>query len=253
MSKVVVDLGNGYRLTENDLKFSNYRHGCEKRFVGAENPVDELSVYRSLLYSMLSAAQNTPKLIKVYENIKRHGMDRPGSANNISQKELKYLFGGLRFPNVKMKRYVLFDKWFGEEEPKRFVSHMAKSINEGRLEEQKCLRHYLSKKGPAGVKHKVASLAIQTLAKEPRQVGIVCNDKWIYEIMNKTGHTVNGEEIRIPDGRTVPGIPVRIYLGCEKIITEYAKKAGLSPGEMAYGLWCKYAYVEPNKELSDFF
>jgi thermostable 8-oxoguanine DNA glycosylase len=255
MSKTVVDLGRGYVLTESDLKFSRYRHKQEKEFIGTKNPVDGRSVYKAVTYSLLTAAQNTPKLIRVYDSVKRHGLNVPENVTSDRHEEVNYLLKGMRFPNVKKDRIKKLPEWWKKAESQCIVDELVKCVNENDVKKQKCVRHVLDAKGPEGVSRKTASLVIQCLAQDLKDVGVVTVDLWALKVLKDLGYKVNGREVRVPDGRTVPGMTSKEYLECERILTKEAERFGLSPGELGYGLWCKLAYVERNinGEISSYF
>jgi thermostable 8-oxoguanine DNA glycosylase len=244
MSKTVVDLGKGYVLTESDLKFSRLRHKEERDFIGVKSPVDAQSVYKAFEYSILTAAQNTSKLIRVYDNIKRHGMDNPENVAKASDSELRYLLDGTRFHKVKFKRFKDLPVWWEQEDSKKIVDELMECINNKEVRKQKCIRHVLDQRGPEGLSRKCASLAIQSLFDDLKNVYVGTIDLWWLRALKNIGYEINGHEIEVPDGRTVSGLRPKDYLGCERIIEREASRFGTSPGELSYALWCKYALID---------
>lgn len=248
----IVAYSGKFAIKKRDLAYAHHRHDYERDFVGIKTPINKEMVFSTITYSMLSAAQNTPRLIKVYDNIRRRKMNVPENIKKSSNEDIKKLLKGTRFPNVKIERFKKLPEWWEKKETGDIVNYIVEKINENDVGKQKCLRHMLAVDGPIGVSHKTSSMIVQTLTENLRDVKVVTVDKWILEALNKMGHTVRGREIKVPDYRTVPGITKREYIECEKIISEDAENFGLSPGELGYTLWCNLAQIKRDKGLFEY-
>lgn len=248
MSDVVAYSGK-FRITKNDIAYAHHRHDYERDFIGVGEPIDRQMVFSTITYSMLSAAQNTPRLIKVYDKIRRRKMNIPENIKKSSDGDIEALLKGTRFPKVKMERFKKLPEWWEKKESQDVVDYVVEKINSNDVSKQKCMRHMLSVNGPLGVSHKTSSLIVQTLTKDLKDVDVVTVDKWILDVLKRMGHTINGRNIKVPDYRTVPGITKKEYIECERIISEDAERFGLSPGELGYTLWCNLAYIKRDKGL----
>ena len=93
MSDIVAYSGK-FAITKRDLAYSHHRHDYERDFIGIKSPINKDMVFSTITYSMLSAAQNTPKLIKVYDKIRRRKMNLPENIKNSSDSDIRKLLKG---------------------------------------------------------------------------------------------------------------------------------------------------------------
>ena len=254
MTDIVAYSGN-LAITKKDLAYAYHRHDYERDFIGVKNPINKEMVFSTITYSMLSAAQNTSRLIKVYDKIRRRKMNVPENIKKSSDDDIKELLKGTRFPNVKFERFKKLPDWWEKKDSVAIVDYMVEKINENDLRKkecQKCLRDILATQGPKGVSYKTSSLIIQTLTKDLKNVSVVTVDKWILDSLKKMGHKIRGRKIKVPNYRTVPGITKKEYMECEKIISEDADRFDLSPGELGYTLWCNLAQIKRDMGMFEY-
>jgi len=248
MVNTIADFGNSCSLTDKDLEYSHYRHGYERKLVGIRNPIDDNVVFPTLVYVMLSAAQDTNRLVRVFDKLSKNRLNTPEGIKQANQTKIRKILKGTRFPNKKTENFIKLPDWWEQETSKDIIDEIVQNINSHKKGKQTYLRNKLAENGPTGVGYKISSLFIQTLTEDLKGVEVVTVDKWILEFLRKIGY-----KVKVPDYRTVSGITRKEYLDCEKIISEKAEKCDLSPGELGYTLWCKFSYTKPNRSLSDFF
>jgi thermostable 8-oxoguanine DNA glycosylase len=250
MDNVIADFGKGWVLTTKDIECAHYRHDYERGLIGVKYPLDRDMLFPAFQYSMLSAAQNTKKLVKIFSKLKKHKLD---TSENVlkpeNQKKTKDILSESRFPNVKTKRFFGLAEWWQKDAAgENIVGDVVKDINSNR----KCkiyLRDALVTFGPKGMGSKVSSLLIQTITPDLREVEVVTVDKWMLQFLRDIGY----ESVRVPNYRTISGVSSKDYGACETIIASKAREHGLAPGELGCALWCKSSYTEPNKSICDFF
>jgi thermostable 8-oxoguanine DNA glycosylase len=246
---IIADFGKRWILTDKDVGCSHYRHQYERNLVGISDPLNRDMLFPVFEYVMLSRAQNTPKLIKVFNKISRHNFNTPENVlRPENHEEIVRILKETRFPNVKTKNFFDLAEWWKKDlEEKDIVGDLVKDINSGG-NSSVYLRDALPAFGPKGMGYKIASLLIQTATPDLRRVEVVTVDKWILQFLNDIGY-----EFRVPDYRTVSGISSNEYLEAERIVSEKARDCSLAPGEFGYALWCKSSYTEPNRSICDFF
>jgi thermostable 8-oxoguanine DNA glycosylase len=248
MVNTIADFGNSCSLTNKDLEYSNYRHGYERKLVGIKNPLERDSLFPVFEYVMLSAAQDTNRLVRVFDRLSKNRLNTPEGIKQADQTRIREILKGTRFPNKKTENFIKLPDWWGQETSKDIVDEIAQNINSHEKRKQVYLRNKLAENGPTGIGYKISSLFIQTLTEDLKDVEVVTVDKWILEFLKNIGY-----DVKVPDYRTVSGITRKEYLDCERIISEKAEKCALSPGELGYALWCKFSYTKPDKGLFDFF
>ncbi|MFH0928988.1 MAG: hypothetical protein V1818_01375 [Candidatus Aenigmatarchaeota archaeon] len=253
-NKVIADFGNSWNITEKDLQISYCNHEFEREFIGIRKPLELEMVFPTIAFTILSAAQNTPKLVKVFSKLKKYELLNHENILEPRNIEKTYkILKGTRFPNTKIRRFTNLPLWWGKEESKRLLGNIIEDIQYGGKNSLE-LRNELAGKGPLGVSNKAASFVIQLLTEDTKDVKVVTVDTHMTKFLKDMGYTnKKGEEIKIPDGRKVSGMSKGDYLKYEKNIMNEAERFGLGPGELQYALWCKKTGIVYGTCLKNYF
>jgi len=254
---VIADFGNGWYLTQKDLDYSHYRHEYERRFVGLKNNVlDDPSLFHVFIYSSLSAAQNTERLMYTFNKLRMYKLDTPERIlEEDNRGKIESILKRTRFPNVKIRRFLGLAEWWSNSPKRDLIGMLIDDINSGG-EKTIYLRNRLVEDGPEGIGHKISSLIVQIATEDIRDVKVVTVDRWVLQFLKDMGIKIKTgnkyKDVKVPDYRTVSGVSNEEYLECERVVSEMAEDCNLGPGEFGQALWCKAAYVEPIKSLYDF-
>jgi len=257
---LIVDYGKGWRFTQQDLQKGLAVHDYERKLLGVTSPLTPESLYPAFVYSLLSAAQSTVTLVKVFNRLKKEGYLTPAAYNTKTQLSIINILRVLHFPNQKIERYTKFNDWWQDDIIKNdsIIKQIINQSNNGNFTNQHELRKKLATDGCAGVAWKVASFIIQLSIPNTANIQIVVVDKWMLDFLKGLNYKIKGAIIKSPDYRTVSGVSSTEYLQCEKYIADMAHKINLSPSQMGLMVWSKVAHMdidaqvatEPNEQLA---
>lgn len=198
---MIVEYNSKWRFTEQDLHVGLGTHDYERKFLGITEPLTPKGIFPAFVYSILSAAQNTSQLVRVFDRIKRSNLMDPDAMIAADEAKIKGLLSTTHFPNQKFNRFVKFREWWLKEENACLIFEICANSNQGGLAHTRNLRNRLVNAECAGVGYKVASFILQLSIKDPKRVNVVVIDKWVLTFLGDIGFAV-----KAPDYKTVCGL-----------------------------------------------
>lgn len=244
---IIANFHKKWKLTTYDMKVANYIQKHQRELLKIKSPLTEKMVPTILIYSLLSATQDTPTLVKVLHKLQQKNFTNPERITKTSNEvQINRILKRLRFPNQKTKRFHMLGEWLQTEKGRETTKKIVEVSNQQNNEAIE-IRNQLATDGPYGIAYKTASLAIQISIEKINNLNITVIDKWLLTFLKDIGY-----DSVIPNYRTNGGLQQKDYLKYESIIQEKSKQINVSPSELTLMLWSKYAYWEPNKLLTDF-
>jgi thermostable 8-oxoguanine DNA glycosylase len=236
--------GRGWNFSDSDFLIGLGVHDYERKLLGVTAPLTVESLFPTFAYSILSVAQNTTTLVKIFSMLRRRGFLNPENITVGNYEAIKDILKHTHFPTQKIFRYSNLGIWYKNN--RELLNRIVDNSNNGGSSTME-LRNELAEANLPGVKYKVASFIMQLSIENPGAVPVVVIDKWVMQFLCDIGLSV-----KAPDYRTVSGFHFKDYLKFEKVLSEMAINLGLSPSQFGLMVWCKKAYYEPNHYILDY-
>lgn len=243
----IADYGKGWNFTSADLQIAHFTHNQERQFLGIDKPITHIDqLFPVFQFSMLSAAQDTPNLIRIIEELRKKKLHTPTACSNpYNMTRVFNILKLSRYPNQKFPRLYKLAEWWQKSDSQKLLTLLMHNGNNKTY--MPALRDKLVKYHPPGMSLKTITFVTQLCYPEPKDITNVVIDKWVIEFLRDIGHNVVP-----PDYRTVSGFQPKEYLKFERILINMASQLKLSPSQLGLMIWCKKAYNEPNKSLLDY-